>query len=97
MGTVFTLWMAWVARVPNSFATGIEFNREPNFRHPAEERAVMQAIYRSSNSLLSDCPLSVMKKLTKIILNHHIYFIPSYHPEMHAVAKMAKNCQPLAI
>lgn len=36
MGTVFTLREAWVARVPNN--TGIEFNREPNFRHPAEER-----------------------------------------------------------
>ena len=78
---MFTLWMAWVTRIPNSCATGIEFNREPNFRHPAEERAVMQDICRSSNSLLSDCPLSVMKKLTKIskiILNYHIHFIPSY-------------------
>ena len=74
MGTVFTLWVAWVARIPNYCAAGVEFNREPNFRHPPEERAVMKDIYRSNNSLLSDCPLSVMKKLTKIILNYHIYF-----------------------
>ena len=74
MGTVFTLWVAWVARIPNNCATSVEFNREPNFRHPSEERAVMKDIYRSNNSLLSDCPLSVMKKLTKIILNYHIYF-----------------------
>ena len=76
MGTVFTLWVAWVTRVPNSCATGIEFNREPNFRHPAEERVVMKYIYRSNNSLLSDYPLSAMKKLTKNILYYFIYFIP---------------------
>lgn len=44
MGTVFKLWVAWVARIPNNCASGVEFNREPNFRHPAEERAVMKDI-----------------------------------------------------
>ena len=57
--------MAWVARVPNNCATGIEFNREPNFRHPAEERAVMQAIYAISAKIAT---------LQRASLPSHLYF-----------------------